>query len=360
MIALRPDLEPMDKSRPETIPRYVQYCIYTITVIALAIATFGPTGFLAGMLLAVAWGSIFLAACRPRALLAVLVIAVTAGFVFVCSMPRVSLARELARFTQCRNNIKQVGLALHNYHDDYGSFPPAHTVDANGRPLHSWRVLILPYLDDASLYDKFRLDEPWDSPHNLDIAAEMPVVYDCPSRVVPAEHHHDGTSYVAVVGDGTIWPEGGKATRLSDIRDGTERTIALIESYSDIPWTEPRDLTLDEGLNQLTASEPSRSGGHRSQSYFFDDYYGRTILFADGSVGYSGRPIDRDTWTSLLMRDDGAPPADWALPHWTVGRTRIARIGNWVLLGAVLIAALFPLPWVWLNPTSGRRIHATC
>ena len=72
-------------------------------------------------------------------------------------LPSVRRAREPARRSQCKNNLKQIWLALHNYHDEYQAFPPAYTVDAEGQPLHSWRTLILPYMDQKPLYDKLDL-----------------------------------------------------------------------------------------------------------------------------------------------------------------------------------------------------------
>lgn len=80
-------------------------------------------------------------------------------------------AREAARRTQCSGRCCQILVALHNYHDTYGSFPPAYLADETGKPMHSWRTLLLPYLDGAQLYNEYRFDEPWDSTHNLSIAA---------------------------------------------------------------------------------------------------------------------------------------------------------------------------------------------
>ena len=97
-----------------------------------------------------------------------------------------------------------MGVALLTYHDTYGSFPPAYIADDQGRPMHSWRVLILPYLEEKSLYDRYDFSEPWDGPDNSQLAAEMPKVYRCRSdscSLSPTD-----TSYLAVVGDGTIWP----------------------------------------------------------------------------------------------------------------------------------------------------------
>jgi type II secretory pathway pseudopilin PulG len=81
-------------------------------------------------------------------------------------LPSVRRARPAARRSQCKNNLKQIGLALYNYEADYHAFPPAYTVDADGKPLHSWRTLILPYLDQQPLYARIDLSKPWDDPAN--------------------------------------------------------------------------------------------------------------------------------------------------------------------------------------------------
>ncbi len=89
-------------------------------------------------------------------------------------------ARQGALRSQCVNNEKQIGLALHNYHARHNAFPPAYSVGKDGAPLLSWRVLILPFLDQNDLFREFHLDEPWDSPHNRTLIAKMPVTYRCP------------------------------------------------------------------------------------------------------------------------------------------------------------------------------------
>ena len=90
-------------------------------------------------------------------------------------------AREAARRSQCKNNLKMIGLALQNYHDMYRSFPPAFVADENGKPMYSWRVLLLPHLEHAPLYKKYDLSQPWDSPANKAVLDNMPDVFACPS-----------------------------------------------------------------------------------------------------------------------------------------------------------------------------------
>ena len=96
------------------------------------------------------------------------VLAIIVVLIALLLPPASRSGRGEARRSQCKNNLKQIGLALHNYHDIYHVFPPAYTVDGNGKPLHSWRTLILPYLDQAPLYLKIDLSKPWDDPANAE------------------------------------------------------------------------------------------------------------------------------------------------------------------------------------------------
>ncbi|MBM4090163.1 MAG: DUF1559 domain-containing protein, partial [Planctomycetes bacterium] len=104
----------------------------------------------------------------------------TIGILVALLLPAVQSAREAARRTSSSNNLKQIALAMHNYHDVYKKFPPRASLDANGKPLLSWRVHILPFVEEVALYEQFKLDEPWDSPHNSQLIDKMPRVYQNP------------------------------------------------------------------------------------------------------------------------------------------------------------------------------------
>src|SRR5438552_18335675 len=121
---------------------------------------------------------------RRRAMLYVLIpgLLLLGGLVAVV-LPAVRQSRESVRRSLCKCNLKQVGLALHNYREEFGCFPPAYVADRAGRPMHSWRVLILPFIDQADLYSKYNFDEPWDGPNNIKLLDEMPRLYKCPSHV---------------------------------------------------------------------------------------------------------------------------------------------------------------------------------
>src|SRR5207245_1654957 len=113
-------------------------------------------------------------------------------------------ARTRARRLGCINNLKQIGLALHNYHLVFDYFPPAYLADASGKPIHSWRILILPYMESSSLYNNYNLSQPWNSPSNLKASNTRPnTIYVCPNHREPPSPF---TSYVALVGPGMAFP----------------------------------------------------------------------------------------------------------------------------------------------------------
>jgi prepilin-type processing-associated H-X9-DG protein len=197
--------------------------------------------------------------------------------------PAISVARAPARTAQCTNNMKQIMLALLNYHDTYQCFPPAYVADDDGRPMHSWRVLILPFLEQQPLYDQYRFDEPWDGPNNSQLAGKIGHwPFRCPSVPSPRPAV---TNYVLVTGDGTAWADG-RAPKLDEFTDGPANTIILVEiADSDIQWLEPRDITLEQamrGINSgphicISSWHPARGNSDRQDS--------ANVAFADGSVG---------------------------------------------------------------------------
>lgn len=153
-------------------------------------------------------------------------------------LPAIQAAREAARQAACSNNLKQIGLALHIYHSAHDCFPPAFIPDEEGRPMHSWRVLILPFLGQQALYEQYRMDEPWNSPHNSALATLMPDIYQCPSSPVAG---NTNTSYVMVAGP-NAFSTGPGARQVFDIADELSATVAVVEmADSGINWMELRD-----------------------------------------------------------------------------------------------------------------------
>lgn len=178
------------------------YAAYTVALFTSAVTTFGAAGIPTAIVVLSIWGFIFLSRWRPDSLAHFIVAGVILLILIALLLPAVQQAREASPRATCKSHLRQIGLALYNYHDAYGSFPPAWTTDADGRPLLSWRVLLLPYLDQLSLYEEFDLTEPWDGPHNRELLRRIPSPYACPSSVSDEEGGETATSYVAVMEKG--------------------------------------------------------------------------------------------------------------------------------------------------------------
>ena len=229
----------------------------------------------------------------PVVIIVALVVALGAflvcgGILAALLLPAVGAAREAARRSMCSNNLKQIGLALHNYHDTYRCFPPAYIPDEDGQPMHSWRVLILPFLEAGALHDAYNFDEPWDSPNNLALANMMPTTYRCPSDTQSGDSE---TSYTMIVGPETI-SDGPKATKMAEITDGTSNTILVVEAAgSGINWMDPRDL--DAAQISHLVNDPV-DGGVESEHMG-----GANVLFCDGAVTFLSESIDPELMKAM-------------------------------------------------------------
>lgn len=178
-------------------------------------------------------------------------------------------ARNAAIATHAHSPLNQLTLAFHTYHYVYGCLPPAYVADEDGTAMHSWRVLILPYIDANELYEAYDFSEPWNGPNNSRLVHRMHRMFHCPS-----EPKSDSlTNYVVIVGEDTPFP-GERSTSFEDFRDGMGNTILLTEiANSDIPWLEPRDLNAAEMSFRVNDPDnPSISSSRRN---------GPFVTFAD-------------------------------------------------------------------------------
>jgi hypothetical protein len=161
-----------------------------------------------------------------------------ASAVLVALADAVRNARRAAIAAMAQGPLNQLQLALLDYHHTYGQFPPAYIADESGTPIHSWRVLILPYVEQRGLYDAYNFSEPWNGPNNSKLASEMPRIFRSPSE----QESKAFTNIVTITGPGTAFP-GSASTTLSDFVDGPENTILLAEiTNSTVPWLQPRDI----------------------------------------------------------------------------------------------------------------------
>jgi hypothetical protein len=190
---------------------------------------------------------------------------------------------------QASNNLRQLALALHNYHDTMGTFPAVANFDKQNKPLLSWRVHLLPYLEQDGLYKEFHLDEPWDSEHNKKLIARMPALYACPGGKAGAGK----TSFLAPVGKTTAFTGEAKVLRMADFTDGTSNTILLVEASDEhaVIWTKPDDFPYDPKM-------PAKGlGGHYEGGFL--------AAFADGSVHHLRDTIAKEKLNALFTRAGG-------------------------------------------------------
>ena len=214
------------------------------------------------------------------------------GIMTALLLPAIQAAREAARRANCLNNLKQINLALLNYESAHKCFPPAYIPDEDGNPMHSWRVLILPYMEEQALYEMYNFDVPWDHPDNQYLADMMPQVYKCPSE---ASGNLSDTSYAMVVGPGCI-SDGPSATKMSQIRDGMSNTIIVVEvAGRGINWLEPTDW--DTG--SFSINDGSGAGIESDHSGVAN------VGFGDGSVRSLHSGIDPQALEAMTTISGG-------------------------------------------------------
>lgn len=168
---------------------------------------------------------------------------IASGIVISNFLPPIDqMIRSLTRQLDGNNNMRQVMLAMHNYHDTYNRLPAPAITDATGKPLLSWRVAVLPFIEEQALYEQFRLDEPWDSEHNLPLSKQLPNAFATVGLRLPPGQ----TVLHAVVGD-EIGMRPSEKTAFRDFLDGLSNSILVIESTAEsaVPWSKPDDVKID-------------------------------------------------------------------------------------------------------------------
>jgi len=213
----------------------------------------------------------------------IMIALIMVGAVFLIVSRYAWLYQKGKNRTAVKQDIKRIMLAMHHYHDAHNSFPPAFTLGPDGKRWHSWRALILPYLEPERAA-QYRLDEPWNGPHNQSLLAYAPDVYRSDRVGGPA----NAASYFAVVGERTLWP-ADQALGIAHIVDGSSNTVAIVENFrTDISWLEPKDLLPSEFLQSLEGDKTGQQDG------------GLTVGIADGSARFLASHLERSLLNGLL------------------------------------------------------------
>ncbi len=205
--------------------------------------------------------------------------------------PAVGTARAAARRAQSANNLKQIGLAFHTYHATTNHFPAAVNMGGKNRNIpSSWRVAILPYIEQQALYKQYNFDEPWDGPNNRKLIDKMPAVYAYPGPEGSSSRAKGHTSYFVFTGPSTAVGAGGESG-IQNFTDGTSNTILAVEGKAEVPWTRPADIPFDpqQPLPEIGGYTPD----------------GTNVLFADGSVHFLKNTVNPRVLKKLITRDRG-------------------------------------------------------
>jgi hypothetical protein len=204
--------------------------------------------------------------------------------------------QEAANRRQSQNNLKQMALAMLNYNDTYQRLPSVGVGDPNKplaaqKPLLSWRVALLPFMEEIPLYQQFKLDEPWDSPNNIKLLGQMPKVYKLPGddKTPP-----DRTHYQVFAGNGAAFEKTRGLRIPHDFPDGLSNTILVVEAAQAVPWTKPDDIPFNPGK----PIAPLLSTYFRS---------GCNVVLADGAVRVLPASVPESTLKAAITRNGGDP-----------------------------------------------------
>jgi hypothetical protein len=213
-------------------------------------------------------------------------------------LPQMSSTPDGGGYSRSIYHMRTICCAFLNYHDAYGRLPPAVVRDKDGRPLYSWRVAILPYLEQDHLYREFKLDEPWDGPNNVKLLAKMPSSYGDTLRGESPGNTH----YLAMVGPGTAFERDGMTW--TDFGDDRANTAVVVEATEPVPWSKPVDL-----VYEANGPLPKLGTGMTRPVRFLNRTLSRrpgiTFGFADGQARFLDAPIPDATVRAFFTRSGG-------------------------------------------------------
>tara|TARA_R100000789_G_scaffold81517_1_gene76776 strand:- start:353 stop:1102 length:750 start_codon:yes stop_codon:yes gene_type:complete len=219
------------------------------------------------------------------------------GLCIHVSIPAVYTPRHVARRSICKNNLKQLGLAMHFYYDDHKMFPSPKGDFGNELPPYSWRIALLPYVEESQLFDRYNFSEEWNGPSNASMNSIQLTLFLCPENPLrTGDHPRTETDYVGIIGDETIFSDG-HPTKFHDISDGTSNTLMFGELLnSDIHWMEPRDLDFNAISKRINSGGVGISSDHEG---------GANVAFVDGMVRFLSEDIEPNVLRALMTKSGG-------------------------------------------------------
>ncbi len=218
-----------------------------------------------------------------------------AGVLVALLMPAITAANTAAQRMSTSNDMKQIGLAMHNYHDTFQQLPPAYVTDSDGEPASSWRVSLLPFIEAQPLWDRWSSGDAWDGPANAALLSETPAAYRAVSE--PDVGPHSGECHVFAIRDPrSLFPSDEKI-HFRDVTDGLSNTVAFVYlPERSVPWSAPQDISLDGAYQEISKASP------QSPAHF---------LMGDGSVRMVSNTLSRETFEALVTRNGGEMISDF-------------------------------------------------
>ena len=308
----------------------MQFCIadviYLFTLLATSFAAYGPLGLCVAIFVEFIW--LVLLKRLKMTFVELLVFIAIVGTLVGLLIPAGMASRESARRAACYRNLALVAKALLLTAEASGRLPQAVELDDQNLPLVSWRISVLPRIEQQEIYDAYVPSEPWNGPKNAKLLNKSIELFVCPNDP-PVNSNSSQTNYFAIVGTQTAWPED-RGLALSEITDGRSRTILLMDVAGwAVPWGEPRDLTYDEALNLLIGNptlsprfagtplqgpiDPVVHFNHGDPGFFYkkqEPSTGVHAAFADGTVRFLPVPLPDDMAKALLTANAG-DEVDW-------------------------------------------------
>ena len=219
-----------------------------------------------------------------------------AGFFWVL-LPALNIDVESGRQREVQDKLKRIATALTQYHADYGSYPPPYTVDGKGKRMHSWRALLIPYLDDDKLMGDYSFEHAWDSPENMVFHARSFEPFQLPGGAPSSRLNHTG--FMVIVGTDTLFPGGGRRITRTSAADESQTLLVVEVADSGVHWLEPRDLDRGTMTFQVNGSADGEISDERTAGGWVVRESGEVSFLADDTPA-----DDVESWATRNPNDD--------------------------------------------------------